>query len=131
MTIDDTADVTVPAGSLAVHRVGPDGSPTERIAVARPVTSSAALIEPEADDTTDPTGFLDHRPVPPALPLVLVDDAGVAVPVLEVHTSDRSPSIALETEEPVLSVVPSDDDEPDPLPGRSVWCTIFPRMRGC
>lgn len=131
MTIDATADVTVPAGSLAVHRVGQDGSPAERIAVARPVTSTAALIEPEVDDTTDPADLLDHRPTPPALPLVLVDDSDVAVPVLEVHTSDRSPAIALEVEEPVLSVLPSGGDEPDPLPGRSVWCTIFPRMRGC
>lgn len=131
MTIDDTADVSVPAGALAVHRAGPDGSPAERIAVARPVTTSAAVIEPEVEGPADVLDLLEHRPAPPTLPLVLVDESGVAVPVVEVHTSDRSPTIALEVEEPVLSVPPSEGEEPDPLPGRSVWCTIFPRMRGC
>lgn len=131
MTIDDTADVTVPAGLLAVHRTGPDGSPGEQIAVARPVTSSAALIEPEVADPAAVPDLLEHRPVPPDLPLVLVDESGVAVPVVQVHTSDRSPAIALEVETPVLSVAPSAGEDPDPLPGRSVWCTIFPRMRGC
>lgn len=134
MTIDDTASRSVPAGSLIVHRVAPDGSPGAPVAVARSVTPTAAVIEPvAAPGASDLIDALDHRPEPPELPLLLVDESGLVVPVLEVHTSDRSPAIALEVEEAVLTVPASEgsDEDPDPLPGRSVWCTIFPRMRGC
>lgn len=133
MTTDAT-DTTDPSDSLAVHRVGPDGCPAEQIAVARAATPAAAIIDPVSSIDADNVDALldrDERPAPPELPLVLIDDRGTVIPVMEVHTSDRSLAIALEVEEPVLTVPEPDDDEERRNPGRSVWCIIFPRMRGC
>ncbi len=134
MSIDDTTELTSSSDSLAVHRAGPDGDPTEQIAVARAVTPTAAAIDPVPSidaENVDALLEIDDTPPPPELPLVLIDAEGAVISVFAVHTSDRSPAIALEVEEPVLTVPVDEDLEHRRDPGRSVWCTIFPRMRGC
>lgn len=134
MSIDDAPDLGSPSDSLAVHRVGPDGEPAEQIAIARAVTPTAAVLDPVPSidaENADVLLEVDVTPPPPELPLVLIDAGGEVISVFAVHTSDRSPAIALEVEEPALTVPTVAEPGHRRDPARSVWCTIFPRMRGC
>lgn len=120
-------------GPLTLHRVASDGTVGEPVGPVRVVTTTAALLEPAPDPDTgevDPLPDPAHPDEAPTLPLLLVDGDDHAVRVLEVHTSPRTRAVALEVEHPVLTVDEPDDEDPE-HPGRSVWCQIFPRMRGC
>lgn len=124
MTTDDAEGCTTSTAALTVHAVEPDGTLGAQVGAARPVMTTAAVLEPAAD-------ALDRRPEPPQLPLALVDADGHRIEVMTVHVSELSAAIALEVADPVLVVPEPQDDEPRTLPARSIWCRIFPRMRGC
>lgn len=137
MSSDESDALPVLTGPLTLHRVGPDAGPGEPVGPLRAVTVTAALLDPAPDPETGEVDALPDpsRPVDvPDLPLLVVGDDPAhgrrAVPVLAVHASDQTRSLAVEVEAPVLVVEQTDDDGPT-FPGRSVWCRLFPRMRGC
>lgn len=120
---DPRNDRTTP---VAIHLRGPGGAAGAFVAPGRSLNPTAVAVAGEARALLGSLPAPD-RPAAPDPALVVVAGRARPLPVALVHTSTRTEDVLLEV---ASGALPVDESDPE-LSARSIWCILFPRMRGC
>lgn len=121
-TIDPPGDRTA---HVAIHRRAQDGTAGAFVADATTVNPAAVIVAGAKRAALGALPPPDRPEVPD--PALVVSNGAVVVPVTRLHTSDRTEDVLLEVATDVLPLGPGDPEHG----ARSIWCLLFPRMRGC